>query len=121
MLIKHQTANGDVLLVSEMSDEHLANTLRQQARGLRTLYALAQNRAVASPYLRKLYGFQEMNEETAASLIREAISRMYPYLAEAWFRGLQFPDVHDALAEVMGREGQLDLVIHPILPEQVED
>jgi len=119
MLEQHVTKDGDRLLIAEMEDEHLLNTIKVFTRQAKKLNAAAHAKQASDPYLCSLYGVRNIDPETAAQGVRMAIIKMYPYLAEAWFRRLNDDELHDMLAEILGRDGQMEIQIVPLLPDPV--
>jgi len=116
MLETHVTRDGERMLIAEMDDEHLLNTLKAFARAAKKLHGMLGGKQTSDPYLCSLYGVERIDPEVAAMKIRQAIVKMYPYLAEAWFRRLVDDDLRDMLAEVLGRDGQMEIQIVPLLP-----
>jgi hypothetical protein len=112
MLEKHTTTTGSTILIAEMEDSHLINMINLVSRKILEL----QNRlkTPSSNYQQVLYGLPKVNEETIAKAIREFIQKLYPYLAEAYLRGLTEPLVFLRMA--VGREKALDKIsAFPIL------
>lgn len=108
----HQTARGRILLIAQMDDQHLLNTIgmivswveraSQQLHDIVTRAGESDQRrangsAIMAEVQRKLYALpQPPSLEEATSQYAEGINtlsgRLEPYLLEAWTRELSQPD-----------------------------
>jgi hypothetical protein len=117
MLEKHMTKEGNVLLVAEMEDSHLENLIAM------FLVKIIKNKRMINgqaldPYQAALYNIPKHSAESLAKENRELIGRLYPYLAEAYLRGLS--GNRQQLVEAMGRGAAIVTGLHE-LPATVED
>lgn len=118
----HRTANGKVMLIAEMDDDHLLNmigtlvtwteraTSEMQDIVIRTQNAAllaAHGRVVFAEAQRKIYGLpkppklEEASEQYGAA-INQSAARLEPYLLEAWTRELDVAG-EETLAELRER------------------
>lgn len=117
MLKKHKVRDGGVCLVAEMGDDHLRNLIKMKIAQLGKLQdQMTQNPAV-SEFQARLYGMKTIDVESAAEESRQIIEYLYPYLSEAFLRGMD--DLREPLRKVIGRDGRL-VIGNPLLPASVE-
>jgi hypothetical protein len=92
-------------------------------RKAREVKAMADNASGLDAYHQQLYGIKQVSQEDAAQVTRMALRKLYPYLAEAYLRGLDGP--RQELVEFLGRETSLaadiPLLDAPELPEDDDD
>jgi hypothetical protein len=101
MLEKHTQRDGKTLLIAQMDDDHLNNMIQLVLRKIEEVQSLREP-AQVDPYEQRLYGLKTITPEDAADAVRELIQKLYPYLAEAYLRGLEGPRIK--LIEVLGRD-----------------
>lgn len=106
MLEHHQARDGRVLLIAQMDDSHLQNTIKLYLRRLNEARSLAQVQFNDDPFERALYGVKEIKPEQAGEVAAIIIRKMYPYLAELTLRGGD-AEISALLAEAVGRYGPL--------------
>ena len=87
MFKTHTTREGDQMLVAEMSDSHLLNTVELNIRKAETAKGKAQA-LPTSDYARGLYGVKRVDAEEAGRMVRTIMDAMTPYIAEMWVRGI---------------------------------
>lgn len=86
-----------------MEDEHLENFINLQlAKADISVNCHSDERK------RLLYGGRQMDAQAVAHLQRNIVTLLYPYFAEAWFRGLALVKAKERLSRIMDREGQLE-------------
>lgn len=112
MLEKHRTRDGTTMLIAQMDDEHLCNTIYCLLRKVQEAQMAAQNIDTATKFQRRLYNLPEVSEEEVADMTRAVIQGLYPYLAEAYLRGLEGPRL--VLVEVLGRKDAVSMGV-PLL------
>lgn len=105
MLKVHRTRAGNKLLIAEMSDQHLVNTVKLNLAKIAKLQRGLVETPSINPYHARLYGMPKVDIDEAARKSRNVIEHMYPYLAELYLRGLT--DLVEPLRKVVGRDGQL--------------
>ena len=117
MLDMHITKEGKRVLIAQMDDEHLTNFIALVLR--QVLAAQAAKQDDLTDYHRALYDLPTVDDKAVAQLTREALQRLYPYLAEAFLRGLKAP--RKLLIEVLGREEAVpDYSGFPQLPSAID-
>jgi hypothetical protein len=87
-----------------MSDQHLRNTILLKLRGIieiRRQTKVMHGVENIDPVNRELYKLNELDPKHAATQIYDVLRRLYPYLAEAYLRGLE--GVRETLQEAAGR------------------
>lgn len=104
MLETHVTSDGRSVLIAQMNDDHLRNMIRLILKAVREIRAKSEGNDL-NPYHAALYGIRNIDPQEAARINREAIRKLYPYLAEAFLRGLD--DLRDEVAEAIGRDSAL--------------
>lgn len=104
MLETHNSNDGPIM-ICQMDDSHLTNTIRLFCRRITQVRAAAQAPPDGDDYSRALYSIRKMDAETAGEINRLALTKLYPYLAEALLRGL---DVREHLVEAVGRDKGLN-------------
>lgn len=127
MLEVHRTATGQKLLIAEMGDQHLVNTVKLILNGIEQRNKMLVGASGLSEYQAKLYSVEVLDVAAVAKKNRSAIQQLYPYLAELYLRGMDqlVPDVQAAV----GRAGQLitahtqmlESGSHNLSPEQVDE
>lgn len=125
MLKTHTTAQGTTMLIAEMDDDHLKNTIFLFTRKLRQLKAIAANGNGNNELENRLYDRPNMiDAEEAIYLWQETIKLLYPYLAEALVRKAIFEKIHEELVDVLGRHMPIEkaprLFDKPQLPDVIE-
>ena len=101
MLENHVTREGETILIAQMTSPHLLAMINFVLR------RIAENKEAMShqkldPYQSAFYGVPKADVESVARANRQAIRKLYPYLAEAYLRGLD--EARQALIDVMGRD-----------------
>lgn len=107
----HYTADGGSILIAAMDDQHLLNTIALFCRKMENVRSAVDQQGTASAFERALYGFDTVSAEDAASMIRQGIETVAPYVFEAALRGL---DVRADLQAAIGRAGQLGVITRQI-------
>lgn len=104
----HTTKSGETLMIAQMDDSHLTNHIKlllrhiEQAKG-----ALGANMKV-SKFQSAMYGVnQESLEKKAAKKIKGIADQLYPYLAEAMLRGINFTTELQKIFERTGKEERI--------------
>ena len=87
MLAQHTTREGKTMLIAQMDDTHLLNTIRLKVSRMADMLELAS--IEQDEYTTALYGLRAIDLTTVAVHVRTAIIYLYPYLAELGFRGLE--------------------------------
>ena len=108
MLKYHTSRDGRRILIAQMNDGHLRNTIKlylRRAIEVRQAVTEAKDDDI-SELDRRLYMLPSYDAQSGSNVISEAIERLYPYLAEAFLRGT-FDDLRADLAIVAGREHAL--------------
>ncbi len=105
MLEIHGTRDGQFLLIAQMDNDHLCNMISWAIRKAKEIKARADYAGGLDAYQQKLYGVQQVSQEDAAEATRMALQKLYPYLAEAFLRGLEGP--RRELVDFLGREAAL--------------
>ncbi|MCP4544223.1 MAG: hypothetical protein GY832_44490 [Chloroflexi bacterium] len=118
MLEIHGTRKGNVMLIAQMGDDHLCNMISLVIRKAREVKAMADRAAGFDAYQQRLYNVKQVTQEDAAEATRMALQKLYPYLAEAYLRGLEGPRLE--LVDFLGREEALTSDI-PLLNAPEDD
>lgn len=103
----HTTAEGKTMLICQMSDPHLLNTIKLIMRNTLALHAAAENSNNQTAYERRLYDQPTLSPEMLADKIKGVADLIAPYVLEASLRGLE---VSDLLQAMFKREEQVPFV-----------
>lgn len=106
MLDKHYPRDGGKLLIGQMSDEHLRAMVRLILKGMKENRTAASDTSDINEYQRRLYDLPEIDLAQAARENRQAVQKLYPYLAEMFLRE-GFDDVRLELIEELGRDSAI--------------
>lgn len=115
----HVTREGTEMLISQMSDEHLTAYIKMVCRGIIETRDRARKPELIDEYETALYGGKKLDPDKAARFNREAIERLYPYLAEAFLRNLA--DAQLAFQTAVGRSRVLGSTTGFLLPDSLDD
>ncbi len=112
MLETHTTKEGDALLVAEMEDRHLSNTIKLYCRAIiqaRQAWEaqLGLDHSLKAQLEHRLYGRKEVDVEAVARAMRATIERLTPYLAEAFLRPAVIASCQAAVQAAIGRSEAL--------------
>lgn len=123
MLEIHHTKEGKTMLIAQMSDSHLVNYINLVLTKVEEAQDAMHQDTDATEYQKRLYGIQSITEEDAADITREALHKLYPYLAEALIRPDVAVIVQARLIGVIGRSSALPsgVVARPALPSRTQD
>ena len=102
----HVTNEGVQMMVCEMEDNHLLNTIKLYCRQLKKVVSLIRAAAPMDEYDRALYGIDTLKPEDAAKLTQRFATKLAPYVLEASLRGL---DVSTYLQDAFDRDGRVIL------------
>lgn len=108
MFGRHTTRNGDRMLIPEMDDQHLINTINlilERALAVRRAYNAAESIARNSELDMALIKIDKLSAEQAAARIQLMVENTYPYIAEATMRRLDLSSASDLLRQVVNRDG----------------
>lgn len=112
----HYTADGHMLLVAEMSTEHLTNTINLSINRIKELSKfidMLNNGEISkiSALHEAVYGgiYNDSHKDKARSLLKSFIMNLPKYIMEASLRGI---DTTTKLQEAFGRS----TVFTPVLP-----
>lgn len=119
MFQTHTTREGTEMLISQMSDEHLNAYIKMICRGIVETRERARKPELIDEYETALYGGKKLDPDKAARHNREAIERLYPYLAEAFLRDLS--DAQLAFQTAVGRVKVLGNSEGFLLPGKLDD
>jgi len=104
MLRIHKTKEGERLFISQMTDEHLLATINMYLTKIAGYKDALASKISISPFKAALYEVNvEQFAETAKARISSTANGLYPYLAEAMLRKMDFSD---KLREVFERDRQ---------------
>lgn len=106
MLEKHRCKDGNVVLIAQMSDEHLCNTIHYYLRKVFEAQQLLKRIDQSTTFQRHLYGLSEISQKDLAEVIRKVVQMLYPYLAEAYLRDLAGP--RQAMIDILGRDKAIE-------------
>ncbi len=98
----HTDKEGNRMLIAEMNDKHLVNTINFQIRRLKSLRNASTIGDKVSKFDQVLYGIDDLDEGRAAHHFKDQLVCLSPYIIEAYVRGLDESAI--ALGEALGRD-----------------
>ena len=106
MLDHHTTRDGLTILIAEMNDTHLLNTIKLFAKDLP---ALAEHSSATKGDRDKLYNRPgHVEPEDAARMWRNQVANLYAYLAEAIVRTSIREEAGEVMSIALGRIGAIE-------------
>ena len=106
MLDRHTTRDGLTILIAEMDDKHLINTIKLFSKDLP---ALAEHSTTEKGDRDRLYDRPgHVEPEDAIRMWRNSVNRLYPYLAEALVRESVMAQAHGVIATALGRSTAIE-------------
>lgn len=106
MFKKHITRNGESMLVVEMNDSHLFNTIQLMCNQIKDIRASVDpGDSTMSTLDQELYQVKPIDAAEAARRIKDKAEALYPYLAEAWLRPAIIQGVQVVVQDAFGRIG----------------
>lgn len=103
MLEEHRTKDGNVMLIAEMTDSHLKNTIKLFIRKMMEVRHACATQPELGPMERAMYGISEADPTEGGRLLRVITQKLYPYLAELFLRGIdEDSEIRLALVEAVG-------------------
>lgn len=110
MFQKHKTKDGRKMLICEMTNRHLSNTISMLLTQLRQVNDALDGNAKfnATPSQIAMRGVRKasLDFDELAKMQRIIVDKLYPYLAEAFLRGM-FELIEEVQA-AFGRNAQAD-------------
>lgn len=101
----HQTADGRSLLICQMDDSHLMNTISMYCRNIKNARLVIEQGNVKLPTVAKVLTGNKFDRErqvaNAESTIRSSHNKLQPYVMEASLRGL---NISELLQDAYGRK-----------------
>lgn len=94
----HRTKEGERMLIANMENEHLINTIKLIGRGMAQLNQWTKSDLMSSA----LYNLLDMSEEDRILKIQELDDKMGAYVLEATIRDI--PYLSGILQEIYGRK-----------------
>jgi len=109
MIGMHQAYNGRKLPIAALSDSHLTNVINAVLTKCDALKEATGTNYDA--FSRAVYNIPQLDDKAAGERVREMLTWVMPYLAEAYLRGLDEPREH--LRVTMDRDSRLESLIGP--------
>lgn len=110
MYTLHNTRDGQQLFISMMEDDHLKNTITLYLGKLKGYKELLDAKINISPIKMAMYGIDTQNMVSQAKTkIKSCCTRLYPYLAEAMLRGIDYKTQLQEIFERTGAEPAFDV------------
>lgn len=108
----HRTKEGDVMLVAEMEDSHLLNTIRLMLRNLAEARRIAESGNVRSDYFATVLSGRDPKaaQRQAKEMMMGIHATVQPYIAEAALRGIEITAL---LRVTYGRDKALERTAMP--------
>lgn len=93
MIGKHTTIDGKTMLIAQMKDSHLENTIELYLKKIEGAKDILEAKVSVSKFRGSLYGFDDNTlAMKAKKQIRALTGKLLPYLAEAMLRGINFTE-----------------------------
>ncbi len=110
MLKIHRTKEGEKMFISQMEDSHLQATINLFIKKIKDLKDALSMKVNVSPFKSALYAIDSTEiAENAKQRISTATSLLYPYLAEAMLRGMDYTVELQELFERTGKEDRFSI------------
>lgn len=110
MIDIHQTEDGRLMFISQMTDDHLCNLIRRQLRIVKELTALISKEPMSQTrreLLSSLYNIDSnADRKDAKERLPKVVRGLYAYIAEAMLRGLS--DITTDMQVAFGRTTKED-------------
>jgi len=119
LAMTHTTRDGKIMLIGQMTDEHLVNQIKLLCGKIGQAKAAARGSAQFDRYAAKLYGITVVDADQAALVVGQLAGLMMPYIFEAMLRGLQEavrPVLMDAIERGAALPGELPALPCPTVP-----
>lgn len=109
----HTTRDGEKMLIAQMTDQHLSNTISLLCRDIAQAAAVLNQGYQVDPVTQALSGINTESVRAAAEeTVRQTHAVLSPYVFEAALRGLR---IQHGLQSAYGRSGQI-ILQHPLPP-----
>lgn len=115
----HTTANGDKMLIAQMDDDHLKNTIGVYCTRIKSQIQMIDRLATLKESEKILYGFQQSDvnmTNKAAEEINSAASGMSAYIVEACIRDI---NVSKIVQDAYGRTSSIPRFDTKIISMQI--
>ena len=108
MYEEHRTKDGKEMLICQMDDKHLGNTINLFLNKLGEAKRLLTLEISENKFKSALRGRSSKDLTKAAErAIREITEKLYPYLAESMLRGIYYTERMQAIFERKGAEADI--------------
>jgi len=97
----HTTANGETMLICEMEDDHLMNTIKMVSKRFLEYKKHQTETSGQSEYERHLYNRSSVSPKDLADKTKEIADLLAPYILEGVLRGYQ---LYPLVQETFGRK-----------------
>ena len=102
----HTTAEGQSLLICQMEDGHLFNTINLHCRSIKNARLVIEQGSVELPTIAKILTGNKFDYErqviNAEATIKSSHNKLQPYIVEASLRGF---NISELLQDTYGRKG----------------
>lgn len=88
MYEKHITKDNIELMICEMEDSHLKNTIYFFLKKIKNIIFIGESRREISKYHQELYGYKNICPEEAAKVVKITSARLSYYILEATLRNI---------------------------------
>lgn len=106
MNLKHKTKEGTTILIVEMEDSHLLNTIELFARQIKQFIDILDNPKERKKSEEVLFGKEVMSESEASNKLTSLTDKLVSYVFEAAIRGL---DISKTLQAAYGRNTSMNI------------
>ena len=104
----HVTKEGEKMLISEMDNSHLQNTIQYILKQINIAKNMLDGKIERNEFEKAIYGnYKTIDKDELQEIIRTRAELLQPYLGEAMLRGLDFTS---ELQTTFEREGKI--VVH---------
>lgn len=124
----HTTADGKKMLIGQMQDQHLLNTIRLYLRKIDEALTLIKNPVLSDPMVAIFHKVvsPEKVKETAEQTIKFSIETLQPYLMEAYIRDDLVNTIKDEMQATFSRSSAMPEIdvfskLNPPLPDSDDD
>jgi hypothetical protein len=107
MPVYHKTRTGGTMLIAQMDDKHLLNTIKMNVRHLAFAKAVLSEGEKTSEFFKALYP-EQMTERTARTVVADWDIALGPYVIEANIRGLDIDKEIQNIRDLFSRSEALE-------------
>lgn len=116
--MQHTTRNGETILISEMEDSHLKNTISYKIKKLRMAKAILRaNNEKPDEFFESIYNRPRLSKSEAKNHVKYFMKNVAPYILEMMIREEDVSECISDIQTLLERKSQLSEIDIPLLQE----